>query len=57
MTSCEHFVNFPPARISLLLKRSFAPSNLADTFKTGQFKAGQFKAGPFSEAYSQLCLV
>ena len=33
--SNEHFVNFPPAGISLLLKR-FAPSNLADTFKTGQ---------------------
>ena len=31
----EHFVNFPPPGISLLLKR-FAPSNLADTFKIGQ---------------------
>ena len=31
----EHFVNFPPPGISLLLKR-FAPSNLADPFKIGQ---------------------
>ena len=34
MVSNEHFVNFPPAGLSLLLKH-FAPSNLADTFKTG----------------------
>ena len=34
--SSEHFVNFPPARISLLLKHCFTPSYLADTFKTGQ---------------------
>ena len=35
ITNGEHFVNFSPAGISLLLKR-FAPSNLANTFKTGQ---------------------
>ena len=29
--SSEHFVNFPPAGMSLLLKHCFAPSNLADT--------------------------
>ena len=39
MTSNEHFVNFPLAGISLLLKgskrkRCFSPSNLADTSKT-----------------------
>ena len=33
--SSEHFVNFPPSRISLY-KRCRVPSNLADTFKTGQ---------------------
>ena len=38
--SSEHFVNFPPAGISFLLKRCFAPSNLADTFKTGQQAQG-----------------
>ena len=38
--SSKHFVNFPPAGISLLLKRCFAPSNLADTFKTGQQAQG-----------------
>ena len=41
ITNGEHFVNFSPAGISLLLKR-FAPSNLANTFKTGQrWKARQ----------------
>ena len=35
--SSKYFVNFPPAGISLLLlKRCFASSNVADSFKTGQ---------------------
>ena len=35
--SSEYFVNCPPVGISLsLFKSSFGPSNVADTFKTGQ---------------------